>query len=331
MHAEPGVHRPGRWEQAPRAGSVKPARTCPLPSHIRQRGHKLLNQQFWLWGQDVRHAPNLLALRGFIHHRLPPDQAGSPVYILGEGEIALWGFGLLAQFADQEPIYVNRFCCEPRLPQARVAPQDVWLPEQLGPLQVPASPEAWCSSLGRWRTCCAGSSATSSGSRLRPNRAIGLHAWPAGHARSARPRRSSRPGNNWQPPASTWLFPPDLPDPRALPDKSWTAHLGSAWWPHQTTAAGSNSDGPAGARPNPRVSSGAERSRSTAVFKRDRPVDTRPIARDVSSLSRDLIVTQSTRSLHVDRDDTRWRSSSTESQCAVGRPGRGLSAPLETR
>jgi hypothetical protein len=114
---------------------------------MRHRGQKLLNQQFWLWGQDVRHAPNLLAKRGFSHHRPPQGNAGSPVYILGDGEIVLWGFGLLAQVAGQQPIYVNRFCCEPRLPRAGVTPQEVWLPEHLGTLQVPASPDAWSRSL----------------------------------------------------------------------------------------------------------------------------------------------------------------------------------------
>lgn len=148
MHAEPVSHRPGRWEHAPRAGTVKPALDCPLSPQVRHRGQKLLNQQFWLWGQDVRHAPNLLARHGFSHHRPPAGNAGSPVYILNDGEIVLWGFGLLAQFADQQPIYVNRFCCEPRLPQAGLTPQEVWLPEHLGTLRVPASPDAWCTSLG---------------------------------------------------------------------------------------------------------------------------------------------------------------------------------------
>lgn len=147
VHADPVIHRPGRWEHAPRAGTVKPAPNCPLSQRVRQRGKKLLNQQFWLWGQDVRHAPNLLALRGFSHHRLPPDKSGSPVYILGDDEIALWGFGLLAQFAGQPPIYVNRFCCEPRLPRAGVTLREVWLPEQLAPLHVPDSPAGWQTSL----------------------------------------------------------------------------------------------------------------------------------------------------------------------------------------
>ncbi len=146
MQAAP-AHQPGRWEQVPRPGTVRPALDCPLSQSIRQHGQKLLNQQFWLWGQDVRCAPNLLALHGFAHHRPPPDSAGSPVYILGNGEIALWGFGLLAHFAGQQPIYVNRFCCEPRLPRAGVTPRDVWLPEQLAPLQVPESPAAWRTSV----------------------------------------------------------------------------------------------------------------------------------------------------------------------------------------
>ena len=142
------TQEPGRWEQAPRAGSIKPARNCPLSPYVRQRGQKLLNQQFWLWGQDVRHAPNLLARYGFVHYRLPPGRAGSPVYVLGDDEIALWGFELLAQFAGQPPIYVNRFCCEPRLPCDGVTPQDVWLPEHLGLLHVPATPAVWQASLG---------------------------------------------------------------------------------------------------------------------------------------------------------------------------------------
>lgn len=142
------THQPGRWESAPRAGAVKPSRDCPLPQRTRQRGAQLLNQQFWLWGQDVRHAPNLLTRRGFTLQRPPEGCSGSPVYTLPGDEIALWGFGLLAQFAGQPPVYVNRFCCEPRHPCAGVTPRQVWLPEQLAPLQPPDTPAAWQNSLG---------------------------------------------------------------------------------------------------------------------------------------------------------------------------------------
>ncbi|MCA9877934.1 MAG: hypothetical protein KC442_09130 [Thermomicrobiales bacterium] len=141
-------HQPGRWEHAPRAGTVKPSRDCPLPQPARQRGQKLLNQQFWLWGQDVRHAPNLLTQRGFVHQRPPEGSSGSPVYTLLGDEIALWGFGLLAQFAGQPPVYVNRFCCEPRHPRAGVTPGQIWAPEHLAPLRTPDSSAAWRASLG---------------------------------------------------------------------------------------------------------------------------------------------------------------------------------------
>jgi hypothetical protein len=67
---------------------------------------------------------------------------------VGDGEIVLWGFGLLAQLAGQPPIYVNRFYYEPRLPRAGLTPQEVWLPEHLGTLRAPASSKAWSNSRG---------------------------------------------------------------------------------------------------------------------------------------------------------------------------------------
>ncbi|MFT4039790.1 MAG: hypothetical protein QM692_16540 [Thermomicrobiales bacterium] len=135
---------PGRWERAPQTGGVKPARDCPLPDAVRRRANALLHQQFWLWGQDVRHAPNLLAARGFVGQRPPEGVAGSPVYVL-PGELALWGFGLLAPGfgSDGAPLYVNRFCCEPRQTAAGLDPLRVWRPQQLGALHTPGSPDDW--------------------------------------------------------------------------------------------------------------------------------------------------------------------------------------------
>lgn len=145
---QPAGHRPGHWERAPQTGGVKPARDCPLPHTVRRRANALLHQQFWLWGQDVRHEPNLLAARGFTGQRLPAGSPGSPVYVL-PGELALWGFGLLAPGAgiDGAPLYVNRFCCEPRLTAPGLDPLTVWQPQHLGALRPPGSPGAWQAAL----------------------------------------------------------------------------------------------------------------------------------------------------------------------------------------
>ncbi len=77
-----------------------------------------MNQQCWLWGQDVRRASgNLLLERGFCRQRADDGSAASSQYTLhleGGRWISLWGFGVM--FGEQDRgTYLNRFEFVPRV------------------------------------------------------------------------------------------------------------------------------------------------------------------------------------------------------------------------
>lgn len=134
---------PGVWERESPALALPPGRGCPLPPRLRNRGKALLNQQFWLWGQDVRGGENLLRRYGFDRVRPPPGIQGSNVYILPDGTLALWGFGLLARWPASREIFLGRFRIDPRIPPRELDPAQVWQPAAIAPTASPVGAEAW--------------------------------------------------------------------------------------------------------------------------------------------------------------------------------------------
>ena len=116
-------------------------RRLHLPRGFRARGQLLLEQQCWLWGQDVRHAPgNLLLQYGFDRARAPHDVIGASAYQLRllpddicprERVVALWGFGLWygeADEGDQSGIFIGRAAFEPRWSATALPPRSAWSP-----------------------------------------------------------------------------------------------------------------------------------------------------------------------------------------------------------
>jgi hypothetical protein len=95
-----------------------------LSSTIARRGKALLNQQCWLWGQDIKRIEgNLLLVHGFERLRPPDGLSGSSQYTLslpGNLNVRLWGFGIY--FGAESGIFLNRFEFIPR--EARMA--DLW-------------------------------------------------------------------------------------------------------------------------------------------------------------------------------------------------------------
>ena len=87
-----------------------------LPNPLRRRGTLLLNQQCWLWGQDIRRVHgNLLLERGFTRLRAPAGCSGSTQYTLampGNYRVRLWGFGFY--FGTTTGIFLNRYHFTPR-------------------------------------------------------------------------------------------------------------------------------------------------------------------------------------------------------------------------
>jgi hypothetical protein len=130
---------PGRWERDPGDLSFPVARL--LPASVRTKGNRLLNLQFWLWGQDIRRpAGSLLAAFGFERSAPPPGETGSNAWtapLPDGGRITLWGFGLAAEPAAGGVCYVSRFRFEPLLPARSGDFSGVWEPPQLAPLTAP--------------------------------------------------------------------------------------------------------------------------------------------------------------------------------------------------
>lgn len=95
-----------------------------LPYALQRRGSTLLNQQCWLWGQDVRRAEgNLLLELGFERVRPPAGQQGCTQYTRADadGELRLWGFGCYHRQATG--VYLNRYAFAPL---AVTLQEDVW-------------------------------------------------------------------------------------------------------------------------------------------------------------------------------------------------------------
>lgn len=117
--------------------------TARLPAAVRRCGTSLLNQQFWLWGQDIRRQDGNLLLRyGFERARPPEGVHGSRCYTLRLGEhrtVALWGFGLFRGDRSLGGLYLSRFKLSPLLSESGEPPVAVWTPAQLPPFLQPAN------------------------------------------------------------------------------------------------------------------------------------------------------------------------------------------------
>ncbi len=127
-----------------RAGARK--QHC-LPAPVRRRGTSLLNQQFWLWGQDIRRQEgNLLLSLGFERTRPPDDAQGSRCYTLrldARRTVVLWGFGLFYGDRALGGLYLSRFALSPCLSQSGEPPVGVWTPADLPPFTHPADDNEW--------------------------------------------------------------------------------------------------------------------------------------------------------------------------------------------
>ena len=114
-----------------------------LPREAKKRGKALLNQQMWLWGQDIL-APegNLLYGYGFTHTRPPSGIKGSSMYVqpCAEGKVTLWGFGFCFSFGAGptavSTLYLKRYQFAPRLGPT---PTPFWEPDAWPRLPGPQS------------------------------------------------------------------------------------------------------------------------------------------------------------------------------------------------
>jgi hypothetical protein len=115
-----------------------------MPAEVSRQGTSLLNQQFWLWGRDIRRSQgNILLEFGFTKHA-PPAGVRVPsryeLTIPDHGRLTLWGFGLFFAAGNPDGLYLSRMKLAPLLSSA---PGEIWEPNALPAGQKPATPEQW--------------------------------------------------------------------------------------------------------------------------------------------------------------------------------------------
>ncbi|NJO82742.1 MAG: hypothetical protein HC828_07890 [Blastochloris sp.] len=114
-----------------------------LPERLVSRGTKLLTQQCWNWGCDVRRPEgNLLLEAGFTRVRPPAEITGSTLYALQptpETQIILWSFGIFYGQAALGGLVLDRFRFAPQRSPTPTLPLTIWTQEQLPPLRRPGA------------------------------------------------------------------------------------------------------------------------------------------------------------------------------------------------
>ena len=129
-----------------------------LPGELRTAGKKLLNQQCWCWGRDIRYKPGNLLLRyGFSRFRVPEGRQGSSAYTLelGEHSIVVWGWGVWYGDGREENLYLPRHTMRPELMAPGGPPSTVWSLEALPATRLPRRAEDWRRVRGLLQGCCA--------------------------------------------------------------------------------------------------------------------------------------------------------------------------------
>jgi hypothetical protein len=127
------------------AGVVQPV--TGLSQSFRRHGARLMNQQCWCWGQDVRREEgNLLIAYGCSRERPPAGIAGATMYTIrpeSRSTIVLWAFGLFYGQQGVGGLFVPRFGFTPSLVSSEQPPAGVWSPNHLPPMAIPTSATDW--------------------------------------------------------------------------------------------------------------------------------------------------------------------------------------------
>ena len=120
------------------------ARRLMMPREARSIGRKLLTQQCWCWGQDIKcEAGNVLLQYGFERIRPPAGESGATTYslkLLPNARVSLWGFGLFYGEEGQGGVFIGRFNFEARFCAHWDLPRPVWAPPHLNDfVRVPST------------------------------------------------------------------------------------------------------------------------------------------------------------------------------------------------
>lgn len=112
-------------ETVPKAGAH-----LLLSAQARSLAPKLLDQQLWCWGCDIRYAAgNLLLAYGFLKLKAPAETRQSSAYTLcftNGAQVTLWAFGVFYGAPTQGGIYLKRGGFAPCYTSAHRLPIEEW-------------------------------------------------------------------------------------------------------------------------------------------------------------------------------------------------------------
>lgn len=108
-----------------------------------QQATKLMDEQCWCWGTDIRYPDgNLLLTYGFRRERAPSPSVGSNMYSIHLSStrlVVLWGWGLFYGDSTLGGIFIGRNGFAPLLTSASTIPSPIYSSSDLPTLRIPAS------------------------------------------------------------------------------------------------------------------------------------------------------------------------------------------------
>ncbi|HWL07596.1 MAG TPA: hypothetical protein VNQ76_04265 [Planctomicrobium sp.] len=117
------------------------------PRPVQRLAERLLTQQIWCFGQDIKSPHgNLLIEYGFQRHRGNSSQrAGSTCYRYDDEHrhINLWGFGLFYGERKLGGLYLGRFKFQPQWACVESLAQGIHWPEKLPAFSRPGQADEW--------------------------------------------------------------------------------------------------------------------------------------------------------------------------------------------
>jgi hypothetical protein len=123
-----------------RVGSIESG--LRIPARSRKELKRLLGQQFWLFGRDIRRPEgNLLAALGFEKRKAPIAGTKVPSRYTWRGEhaptVVLWGFGMLWSDEVLGDVFLSRHSFAPLYRAPGLALPDAWDPGGIDGLMRP--------------------------------------------------------------------------------------------------------------------------------------------------------------------------------------------------
>jgi hypothetical protein len=127
------------------APSRKSTPALPLSRQAKRQLSKMMGQQFWLFGYDIRQPEgNILLDLGFEKCR-PPEGSHFTTsrYVLRQPDaltVALWGFGMYVSEGDPGGLYISRNGISPLVHTCGDVLGEDWDPTTCAVLHAPVSP-----------------------------------------------------------------------------------------------------------------------------------------------------------------------------------------------